>query len=212
MTLQDVIDQLAGSELSNVFTFDDDAQRIGVESVGKLIPQLNLGLQLLHNRFFLKEGTEIINMQEGVWTYSLTNPDVLRIEAVKDLNDNEYLLDVVGDPESLIRKNLTTLKVPKDMEPVTLEVTYRAGPTKLIAMDRYEIPSDVAVDLPDAFMEPLVLFIGSRFLNPMGASEGMHEGNNYAAKYEQACRLLENQNYDLDRTDNTHSFETAGWV
>lgn len=212
MTLQDVIDTLAGSELSNLFVFDDDTQTITSDSRAKLIPQLNLGLQLLHSRFFLKEGTEVINMSDEVWTYQLQNPDVYRIEKVEDTEDNEYLLDAEGEPESFFRLNQKTLRVPKAFEPRALVVTYRAGPEKLKTSDQYLMPQDVVVDLPEPFMEALVLFIASRFLNPMGAGDGFHEGNNYAAKYEAACRMLENQNYDLDRHDQYHTFQSAGWV
>jgi len=212
MTLTDLINQLSGSELSNLFDFDADTQEIDQASRMKLIPQLNLGLQLLYNRFFLKEGTEIINMVENVYTYPLQNADVLRIEQVKTIKDDELLLDVEDEPESLMRKNLTTLKTPVDMDPITLVVTYRAGPTKLTKTDGYKYPDNIQIDLPPVYAEALSLFIASRFLNPMGATDGIHEGNNYASKYEQACRLLETQNYDLDRYDNEDTFHSAGWV
>ena len=212
MNLQDVIDQLSGSELSNLFVFDDDTAEITVASRAKLIPQLNLGLQLLYTRFFLREGTEVINMSEGVYTYPLTSTDVLRIEKVEDIAGNEYLLDVEGEPESLIRSNLRTLKMPADMEPITLTVTYRAGPQKLSKTDEFQYAPNVEIDLPIMYMEPLTLFIASRFLNPMGATEGFHEGNNYASRYEAACRQLEMQNYDLDRHDDNNHFHNAGWV
>jgi|AntRauTorckE6833_2_1112554.scaffolds.fasta_scaffold22770_2 hypothetical protein len=212
MNLQDVIDQLSGSELSNLFVFDDDVGTIDVPSRTKLIPQLNLGMQLLYSRFFLKEGTEVVNMTEGVYTYPLSNTDVLRIEKVEDIAGNEYLLDVEGEPESLMRPNLRTLKTPEAMEPMTLIVTYRAVPPKLSTADAAMEPIQVDVDLPYTYMEPLTLFIASRFMNPMGASEGFHEGNNYASRYEAACRQLEMQNYDLDRHDDNNHFHNAGWV
>lgn len=212
MTLEDVIDQLKGAELSNLFTFDDDSQTIDEVSRAKLIPQLNLGLTLLHKRFFLKEGTELVNLVPDQYTYSLKNPDVLRIERVRDLDDNEYVLDDEHEPESLLRTNYRTLKVPKTLEPVTLEVIYRAGAEKVPSHAATMEPAFVTVDLPDTYLDPLVYFIASRFLNPMGASDGLHEGNNYAAKYEQACQMLERQNFDLDRTGGDDRFLSNGWV
>jgi len=212
MNLKDVIDQLAGSELSNLFVFDDDVQEVNETSIKKLLPQLNLGLQLLYTRFFLREGTEVINMTEGVFTYPLSNDAVLRIEKVEDIAGNEYLLDVAGEPESLMRSNLRTLKTPVEMEPITLIVTYREGPTKIPAADALVDPFTVTVDLPDVYLEALTLFIASRFLNPMGAADGFHEGNNYASRYEAACQRLEMQNYDLDRHDSYNQFHNAGWV
>lgn len=216
MTLKDVIDKLRTGELSNIFTFDDDTNTVDEESRKKLLPQLNLGLVLLHKRFFLKEGSEVVNLVDGQYTYPLQNKDILRIETVKDLNDNEYMLDVERDPLSPRRKNLTTLQIHKDFmketEATVLEVGYRAGPTRLKDRDAYYPPDRITVDLPYQFLEPLAYFIASQFLNPMGATDGFHEGNNYAAKYEQACQRLEFQNYDLDRWDNQDSFHAAGWV
>jgi hypothetical protein len=214
MTLKDILDQLSTGELSNLFTFDDDTNEVSVTSIGKVVPQLNLGLQLLYNRFFLREGSEVVNMVEGTYTYPLTSTDILRVEQIKDLEDNEYLLNIEGDPESMMMAGLKTLKTPteKYLKPTTLEVIYRAGPVKLNQNTKYLTPVDVEVDLPSMYMEPLVLFIASRFLNPMGAGEGFHEGNNYAAKYEQACQLLERQNYDLDRQGNHNRFHANGWV
>ena len=216
MTLQDVIDKLSGAELSNIFDFDTESGGVTVASRLKLLPQLNLGLVLLHKRFFLKEDSEVINLQEGVYTYPLVSKDILRIETVKDLQDNEYPLDIEGEPLSPVRKNLTTLKLHKDFmtesEATVLEVGYRAGPVRLSEQHAYMEPAYVEVDLPYQFLEPLAYFIASQFLNPMGATDGLHEGNNYAAKYEQACQKLEFQNYDLDRRDNQDNFHSAGWV
>jgi len=216
MTLQDVIDKLSGAELSNIFDFDTESGGVTEASRLKLLPQLNLGLVLLHKRFFLKENSEVINLQEDVYTYPLQSKDILRIETVKDLNDNEYLLDRENDPLSPVRKNLTTLKLHKDFmaetEATALEVGYRAGPTRLTEHHAYMEPAYVEVDLPYQFLEPLAYFIASQFLNPMGATDGLHEGNNYAAKYEQACQKLEFQNFDLDREANGDQFHAAGWV
>ena len=216
MTLQDVIDKLSWAELSNIFDFDEEMGGVTEASRLKLLPQLNLGLVLLHKRFFLKENSEVINLEEGKFTYPLASKDILRIEQVKDVADNEYPLDIEGDPLSPIRKNLTTLKLHKDFmtesEATTLEVVYRAGPTKLTEQHAYMEPAYVEVDLPYQFLEPLAYFIASQFLNPLGATDGLHEGNNYAAKYEQACQRLEFQNYDLDRRDNHDHFHAAGWV
>lgn len=216
MVLKDVIDKLSGAELSNVFEFDTESGAVTEAGRLKLLPQLNLGLVLLHRRFFLKENQEVINLEENVWTYPLTAKDILRIETVKDLADNEYPLDVEGEVLSPLRKNLTTLKLHKDFMTesgaTALVVGYRAGPTRLTEQHAYMEPEYVEVDLPHLYLEPLVYFIASQFLNPMGATDGLHEGNNYAAKYEQACQQLEFQNFDLDRHDNQDSFRAAGWV
>ena len=216
MTLKDVIDKLSGGELGNMFQFDDDTGELTEATRVKLLPQLHLGLTLLHKRFFLKEGTEIINLEEGVYTYPLQSKDILRVEQIHDINENEYPLDIEGEPLSPKRMNLTTLKLHpsfmKDTGATVLQVTYRAGPERLKEYKTGIDPAYVEIDLPYQFLEPLAYFIASQFLNPMGASEGMHEGNNYYTKYEQACQRLEFQNFDLDRHDNSNGFAAAGWV
>lgn len=216
MTLKDIIDKLSGAELSNVFDFDTDTGEITEDARVKLLPQLHLGLTLLHKRFFLKEGTEIINLEEDRYTYPLQDKDILRIEQIHDINDNEYPLDIEGEPLSPKRSNLTTLRLHpsfmKESGATVLQVTYRAGPERLKDYYMGVDPAHEEVDLPYQFLEPLAYFIASQYLNPMGASEGMHEGNNYYSKYEQACQRLELQNFDLDRHDNSNGFAAAGWV
>lgn len=216
MVLKDVIDKLAGAELSNVFDFDTDSGEITEATRVKLLPQLHLGLTMLHKRFFLKEDTEVLNLEEGVYTYPLQGKNILRVETVHDLNDNEYPLDVEGEPLSPKRMNLTTLKLSpsfmKETQATALVVGYRAGPARLKDYEMGIDPGYVEVDLPYQYLEPLCYFIAAQFLNPMGANDGMHEGNNYMAQYERACQRLEMQNFDLDRHEVATNFRAAGWV
>jgi hypothetical protein len=67
------------------------------------------------------------------------------------------------------------------------------------------------VNLPVTHLEPLLYFVASRIMNPVGASGEFHEGNNYAAKYEQACQQLEMHGFSLNTQASRDQFERNGW-
>ena len=96
-----------------------------------------------------------------------------------------------------------------------LTVVYRAKPEWIERPAGYFDPSQVEVDLPDTHLEALLFFIASRALNPIGMGGGgnnaMHEGNNYAAKYEAVCAQLEMGGYEVRDSSNNYRLYRAGW-
>ena len=62
------------------------------------------------------------------------------------------------------------------------------------------------------YLEALLMFVASRIMNPVGMSAEFHDGNNYAAKYEMACKKLEDQNVRLDKVTNNDRITRNGWA
>lgn len=73
-------------------------------------------------------------------------------------------------------------------------------------------PCSVDIELPDAYLQALLFFVGSRIMNPIGMTDEFHAGSSYAAKYENECAKLEDQNYEIDNIGCQLKFEDSGFV
>jgi hypothetical protein len=216
MNLKNVIDQLSHGELRNVFMADTTDGDLNERQKEMLITHVTMGLAALHTRFFLKERTHVVNLLPDKRRYSIDEPDLLRIEAVRDLVNDEYLINVLGEPESLHTPDYRTLDVPlalyEEIASPVLEVFYRANHLPLDKLAKY-LPLDrTEIDLPYTHLEALTLYVASRVMNPVGMSETFHDGNNYAAKYEQACQRLELSGFEVNQTGGKNKFSAGGWV
>ena len=212
MKLQDIFDHLSHGELRNVFLTDPSRGELTEENKKQLLTHVRMGLTALHNRFFIKEQVHSLVLEPGETRYVLDLPDLLRIESVKDTEDNEYLLNILNEPESLHTPNYRTLVVPASLDATMLLVTYRADHKPFGTEETYYPPNMVDIDLPPMYLEPLLYFVASRVMNPIGMTEAFHDGNNYAAKYEQACQRLVNDGYPLDQGYHQDRFHSNGGV
>jgi hypothetical protein len=241
MKLKEIFDHLTTSELSQVSLGGSRLGEVAQSDYVKVGRLVSRGITELHKRFPLKEKTFIVEMQDGMTSYVLdmayaqSNDDSL--EPVKYIDDTadpflndlfkvervyddgvgeeqcELALNEIGNRLSLRTPNYKTLVVPADVETYTVEVVYRANHVKLTDAD-FADPETCEIDLPDSHLEPLLLFVAAKALNPTGfmGGNGFHEGNNYEAKYEMACLLLENQNLRVDSDVMNDRLERNGWV
>lgn len=216
MDLQMIFDQFTAGELRNVYVGDTTESILSEQQKEELIIHINMGLTELHKRFPLKENMTIINLSPDTFRYQLQESDVLRIESVRDLWDNEYLLNVEGDEDSMFTPSYRVLDVPKNLQTEknvhALEVFYRANHPMIDKRNRFENPATVEVDLPHTHLEPLLYYVASRVLNPIGMSDQFHDGNNYAAKYEQSVQQLLNDGHMIQKGFTNSNFRNSGWV
>lgn len=216
MNLQTIFDQLTAGELRTVYLGELEAGKLPVDKRKTLITHLNMALDVLHRRFLLKEQMEVVNLVPGQYSYPLQSADILRVEGVRDLEDNEYLLNVLNDPESIHTPNYKTLDIPNNLQTErdvsTLQVFYRAKHPVISQTSGAVDPATIEVDLPYTHLEALIYFMASRVLNPVGMSESFHEGNNYAQKYEMACQKLELSGYGIQQDYVNDRFLANGWV
>lgn len=211
------------------------------EDKPRLMAHIQLGLTALHKRFLLKEKRLTINLQDLRNTYvlkdiySLHNAesnelikfiddqeeplknDLLKIERVVDDLGNAYTLNDAGDEFTIRTPAYNVLYVPDfdtldpKCQPTKLHVTYRADHPKIDNILGQYVSFQTEIELPATHLEPLLYFVASRVMNPVGASGEFHEGNNYAAKYEQACQQLEMQGFSLNTQASRDQFDRNGW-
>lgn len=234
MKLQDIYDQLAYGEFSKVrWGSDLDSLEEGMpeESFARLVPTVQLGLTELHKRFLLREDEVIVPLVADKTSYVLSSKKDAPSSFADNLNKVEriYGKNSNGDPIELKlnkRDNwgaiktsgYRTLLVPTDVElapwlefTTELRIVYRADHPKISSAIAGAAPLAVDIDLPGTHLEALLWYMASRVNNPSGATEGFHEGNNYAAKFEAACALLDTLNYEIDEDAEDCSVLRGDW-
>lgn len=242
MLLSEIFNALTYGELSQVNIGGIEANGISAGNQGQILTHVNLGLTELHKRFLLKEGRITLLRQAGVTTYvlnkkyavsnreswepvkyildSMDRPfqdDLLKVERVYDVAGNELVLngsDLSANPDhvNVRTTSYNTLVIPEHLAGETVSIVYRANHPQIIREDNSFDPTEIEVDLPYSHLEPLLYYVASRVLNPIGAGGQFHEGNNYAAKFEQACMQLEMGGYRLDVGETNHRLVRNGWV
>lgn len=143
-------------------------------------------------RFYTDKGVEL-SCNDLEDPYSVSTPSVHKLLVPADLVDNP-----VNFPESLITKHL--------------KVFYRANHLAITNEDNDIDPEEVEVELPDAYLDPLLLFVASRVHTPTGMTNEFNMGNNYYAKYEAACQELETYDLDVDQVSQPDRLGKKGFV
>lgn len=153
--------------------------------------------------------------------------DAIRLEEVLGedgdplpLNDGDYEapwhmpeLGKVYVTETLRTPTPLSLWVPSDKELGDLTVLYRARHAEVDVDAAVADLDSVEVELPQEYWQALFYYVASRVYSPMYRAGEMHEGNNWAARYEQECQRLE-MNYLVVASDDRDgdTFRRAGWV
>ena len=236
VTLQDIYDLMAYGELRDLFLLGTDLTTggDGVENpqLKRLWPNINLGLTVLHTRFMLKEGSVALTLTAGKSIYVLAPKkdvpadwanDLLEIEAVYGiLNKEKYAipLNEVNNPLSIRTSSVNTLVIPDAVtytswmdETTELTVKYRANHPETKDYLANSSPKVVEIYLPATHLEALLLFVASRIMNPMGRTPGaMHEGNNYAQKFEVAVAQLKDGGFDVAAAEENTRLTDNGWA
>lgn len=108
--------------------------------------------------------------------------------------------------------SLDTLILQDAVEGETLKVVYQADHARIFREDNSFDPEEIEVELPHTHMEALLFYIAARLISPLGVSGDFHEGNNYMARYEQACMQLEDQGMQVVEFQETSRLVRNGWV
>ena len=139
MTLQDLYEQLAFNELSNLhLVVEGEVGVLKPEFQKAILSHANLGLNALYKRFLLKEGELTLRLIDGITSYTLTEDfaenslssiediqyiedsedfpftgDIIKIERVYTDSGYELGLNDLGNSLSLRTSSMNTLVVPK---------------------------------------------------------------------------------------------------
>jgi hypothetical protein len=225
MKLTEVFAQLSYGELSSLKLGSSAPGTVDPSNYAKILSHVNLGLTELHKRFLLKVGTLTLNMVDGQSLYPLKSlyqignregarftqyiqaspvfaDDLIKVEQVFTELNLELGLNDASNWRSVSTPSYNVLQVSpdvvKELKLQTLRVVYRANHPLIVKEDGYFDLDSVEVDLPYTHLSALLLFIASRLHNPVGFNTVMHEGNNYASKFEHECALLNEQNLRVD--------------
>lgn len=234
MKLSEIFAQLTYGELSQLNLGGAEAGAIDVSNYAKVVAHVNLGLTALYTRFSLKEGRVSFTLQSGRMLYPLTTEedvifvddsfadDIIKIERVLTSLDMDMTLNDESNQYSCFTPSATILRIPadvanqvadlpEDLVTTSLTAVYRANHPILVYKTGFT-PARVNIELPYTHLNALLLFVASRVNNPIGMTNEFHAGNSYAAKYEQACALLEYKNLQVDQGSQNTRLRNNGWV
>lgn len=221
MYLSEVFDQLTYGELAQLSLGTESEPGISAANQSKVLASINMGLTELHKRFLLREGEVTIPVTAGIFSYSLaTVDDLIKVERVYCLEDGEYreLMLNASNETYLLEKyyaktpSYKVVMISPELITTELKVVYRATVPPIEKTIGYFNPADVVVDLPYSHLEALLYYVASRIMNPIGMVNTFHDGNNFAAKFEQSCMVLEMQNLRIDTGSTNTRLERNGWV
>jgi hypothetical protein len=238
MKLQEIFNQLTHGEFSQLSIGGNERGVITDKTYPAVLSHINLGLTALFTRFSLMEGRIDLRPVPGQLVYHLDskfsvnyrhpyeavrylidtpkdvfNDDtVIKVEKVLDSEGNLHNLNVDGDPNSFFTPSIKSLRIPKDWKGDVTLVYRKNHPQVVVPMTGLLLPERVEIELPYTHLEALLYFVASRAHNPAGMSNEFHMGASYAAKYEQACMMLDMQNVQSDRTTENHRLIRGGWV
>ena len=206
---------------------------LGLASLYKRFPlkegRLLLELQTDRSVYPLSSGYAVSNPAvNGLPRYILDSEvdpfldDILKIEAVltdlgfsMGLNDASNIYGISTPTAQSMRVPLAlvteSMDIPSHLITDTLELVYRANHPIILHTPGID-PTMVYIELPYSHLEPLLYFVASRVNNPIGMTNEFHAGNSYAAKYEQACALLEHVNLNVDQGSQNTRAARGGWV
>lgn len=149
--------------------------------------------------------------------------DLLKVMEIKLDTGKELPIDMRGNPYSVTCLSTTLIQVPMDivnkvpglpdeLKTDKFKITYRANHPKIkIPLGLFD-PARVEVQLPDAYLEALLLFIAARAHSPLGMQAEGQIGNNWQARYEAECQRLGMDNLALDRGAENYRLVRGGWV
>jgi len=149
--------------------------------------------------------------------------NVLKIERILTPDDYEFVLNDRDDLYSIITPShnsfrlpsimiLVGAELPEELKVSTLDVVFRENHYKIGGVEGDFDPEEDEVYLPDAYLEALLFYVASRVHNPIGMTNEFNAGNNFAAKYERACQMLESKDMYIDQGSQGFRLFRNGWV
>ena len=235
MLLIDLFDQLAYGELAKISLGGDPTIGILEKDYANIISHINLGLTELYKRFPLKKDEIAIQLEDDMQTYMLHSDyalsntasakpvkylidseespftdTVLKIEQVIDEDGGVLYLDDINQTWSVYSPSYNTIQVPYASSELAVTVTYRADHERIPAIgvdvNTYDVP------IPLSHLEPLLYYIASRIHTTLPTLDGISKGNDYLAKFEAACKKIEDLSLTNKANPSNHKLHNRGFV
>ena len=206
MNVGEAIDMVQEAELKQLAVKDDKVAIRGF---------INLGVLEIHKRFVLWQAEAVINMVDGVNSYTLdgtdpnvtmdlTDHDLLMIDEVYDYDGQLMTINEENDPFGVATPRYNVLEVPEETDGQQLSVIYRGSP-KFLTHEKAEI------QLPPQFYEALFNYIGYR---GHGSLKGdiKSENNTHYMRFEQSCDRIKMEGLYTEDSLHSTKFEDRGFV
>ena len=206
MNVGEAIDMVQEAELKQLAVKDDKVAIRGF---------INLGVLEIHKRFVLWQAEAVINMVDGVNSYTLdgtdpnvtmdlTDHDLLMIDEVYDYDGQLMTINEENDPFGVATPRYNILEVPEETDGQQLSVIYRGSP-KFLTHEKAEI------QLPPQFYEALFNYIGYR---GHGSLKGdiKSENNTHYMRFEQSCDRIKMEGLYTEDSLHSTKFEDRGFV
>ena len=226
MLLTEILDSLAGSELANLNCVVDGA--VLEAKIPAIVTAINLGLVKLYTRFQLKKRLLSISVVSTQLVYNLVSAnavsvdvggyildaddpftdDLIKILTITDSEGADVRFDGFNGVMLLSPKSFRFAEAPEDD---TYIIEYVARPAKVV----YVNDTDIEVDLPDAYLPPLLAYIASRFYSPVGIALDSNRSSldvSYLQRYETECQLLENKGINTGNYLESDNFTQHGFI
>ena len=226
MLLTEILDSLAGSELANLNCVVDGV--VLEPKIPAIVTAINLGLVKLYTRFQLKKRLLSISVVSTQLVYNLVSAnavsvdvggyildaddpftdDLIKILTITDSEGADVRFDGFNGVMLLSPKSFRFAEAPEDD---TYIIEYVARPAKVV----YVNDTDIEVDLPDAYLPPLLAYIASRFYSPVGIALDSNRSSldvSYLQRYETECQLLENKGINTGNYLESDNFTQHGFI
>ena len=226
MLLTEILDSLAGSELANLNCVVDGA--VLEAKIPAIVTAINIGLVKLYTRFQLKKRLLSISVVSTQLVYNLVSAnavsvdvggyildaddpftdDLIKILTITDSEGADVRFDGFNGVMLLSPKTFRFAEAPEDD---TYIIEYVARPAKVV----YVNDTDIEVDLPDAYLPPLLAYIASRFYSPVGIALDSNRSSldvSYLQRYETECQLLENKGINTGNYLESDNFTQHGFI
>ena len=196
MLLKDIFEQLAQGELRHLAIGGVDSGGILQQDFNRVIPHINLGVTELCKRFPIQN--KVLNVVATTSPYY----DIAKLAGYKVLR-----VEKVGGQEAVMHDYNTVLYMTSGS---SFEVIYRSAPA---AITQWEQSDTTEVDLPAAYLEPLLFYIAMRMTAGQSTDQGQQStSSEYQAKFEMSCMKLHEMGLTIDQSEPINRLQINGWV
>lgn len=149
--------------------------------------------------------------------------DILKVWGVQTAHGNGLVMNDYMNGLAIETPSLNVIRVPMTIvdglhdlpdyyKTDRLRITYVANHAQFVPKEGYFDPLMTEIELPDSHLQALLYYIASRVSNPIGMGAEFNAGNNWAARYEAECQMLEARGNMVDRSGQIDVIRRGGWA
>ena len=221
MRLSTIFSQMETTELNQLSCVDKTTKKISPDKYQAIVDVMNQGLIDLNTRFKFQIGKVEVPIDPLVAEYDLTKFDkqirgrFMQLHDVKDERGTPLAVNTFTD-RGVNFRSMLVMEVPTYLRTVHplkfVTVQYRSLPKKIGDCFGDIDPEMVDVDLPDAYVWALCLYVASRLHTPVGLQDGTYRTNAFLGLYNAECNRLDEVGMDLESVVDNNQIRSGGWA